>query len=138
MKYGFVTAAVGLGVGLAVSVEPMPAHHSTATEYNVSKTITIKGTVTKVEWMNPHARLYLSAAEADGRVIDWEIEMAPPNVLKRIGWTVDSIKPGDQISVDAFEAKDGAKSGYARAVTWPDGRIVSVPLDNFSAVIQKK
>jgi hypothetical protein len=137
MKYGFAGAAVGLGIGLAVCVEPMPAHHSIVAEYNLSNSITIQGTVTKVEWMNPHARFYLSVAEADGRMVDWEIEMGSPNVLMKDGWTRDTIKPGDQISVDALEAKDGTKLGYARAVTWPDGRILSVPLDNWGMPIPK-
>ena len=137
MKYGFVAAYVGLGIGLAVCVEPMPAHHSIAAEYNLSKTITIQGAVTKVEWMNPHARFYLSAAEANGRTVDWEIEMGSPNVLTKNGWTRDTIKPGDQISVEASEAKDGAKLGYARTVTWSDGRILSVPVDNWRMVIPK-
>jgi hypothetical protein len=137
MKYGFVAAAVALGVGLAVCVEPMLAHHSIAAEYNLSKTITIQGTVTKVEWMNPHARVFLSVTEADGSLVDWEIEMVSPNVLMKSGWTRGTIKPGDQISVDALEAKDGTKLGYARAVTWPDGRILSVPLDNWGMPIPK-
>jgi hypothetical protein len=137
MKYGFVAASVGLGIGLAVCVEPMPAHHSMAAEYNLSKTITIQGTVTKVEWMNPHARFYLSFADAEGRVVDWEIEMGSPNVLMKNGWSRGIINPGDQISVDASEAKDGAKLGYARTVTWPDGRSFSVPLDNWAMSIPK-
>jgi hypothetical protein len=115
----------------------MLAHHSMAAEYNLSKTIPIKGTVTKVEWMNPHARFYLTVAEADGRVIDWEIEMGSPNVLMKNGWARNSVKPGDQISVDASEAKDGARLGYARAVTWPDGRSMSVPLDNWRIPLPK-
>ncbi len=110
---------------LASSVEPMLAHHSIAAQYDLSKTITIKGTVT------------LSVTEADGRAVDWEIEMVSPNVLMKTGWTRDAFKPGDQISVDALEAKDGAKLGYARAVTWPDGRILSVPQDLFSDPIPK-
>ena len=118
-------------------VLPLLAHHSIRAEYDLSKTTTIQGTVTKVEWMNPHGRFYLDATDADGKVNHWEVEMGSPNGLRKTGWTRNTIQQGDQISVEASPAKDGSKLGYARVLTWPDGRSMNVPLDNWGMPIQK-
>lgn len=123
-------------LGLFV-VPPLLAHHSIYAEYELSKTTAIQGIVTKVDWMNPHARFYLDVAEADGKVTRWEIETGSPNSLMNAGWKRDTIKQGDQISVDTSTAKDGSKLGYARLVTWPDGRMMTVPLYNWGTPIPK-
>jgi hypothetical protein len=111
------------GVGLLLSV-PMFAHHSFEAEYDAAKKITIQGTVTKVEWMNPHARFYVDVKDESGAVKSWNFELGSPNVLKRQGWQRDSLKVGDQVTVEGYLAKDGSALANARRVTLADGRKV--------------
>jgi hypothetical protein len=117
-------AALAAGLGLLVSVPPAVAHHSFAAEYDASKTIKITGTVTKVEWMNPHARFYVAVKDDAGAVTNWNFELGAIPVLLKQGWRRDSLKEGDQVTVEGNLAKDGSKSANARRVTLPDGRRV--------------
>jgi hypothetical protein len=112
------------GIGLLVAGAPVAAHHSFAAEYDASKPVTIKGTVTRVEWTNPHARFYVDVKEGSGSVTNWNLELASPNVLARQGWTRNSLKIGDQITVEGSMAKDGSKMANAKLVTLADGKKV--------------
>jgi hypothetical protein len=114
----------GLAITLGLAAMPALAHHSFAAEYDSAKPITITGTVTKVEWMNPHARFYLDVKGDDGKVTNWEFELGSPNGLMRLGWTRNSLKEGDQITVEGSLAKDGSKLANARQVKLADGRKV--------------
>ena len=98
------------------------AHHSFAAEYDAQKPITLTGAVTKVEWMNPHARFYLDVKDDAGQVTNWEFELGSPNGLMRRGWTRNSMKIGDVITVNGSLAKDGSKLANARTVKLADGR----------------
>jgi hypothetical protein len=100
------------------------AHHSFTAEYDAAKPVTLTGTVTKVEWMNPHARFYIDVKDDSGTVTNWELELGSPNALMRLGWTRNSLKPGEQVSVEGSLAKDGSKLANARKVTLADGRKV--------------
>lgn len=108
-----------IGAGL-----PALAHHSFAAEYDASKQISVTGAVTKFEWMNPHARFYLDVKNADGTVTNWNFELGPVNILARNGWTKNSLKVGDQVSVFGNPAKDASQTANARNVTLSDGRRV--------------
>jgi len=103
---------------------PVVAHHSFDAEYDGNKTIVLTGLVTKVEWMNPHARFYVEVKESDGSVTYWNLELGSPASLIRRGWTRKSLKAGDQITVKASLAKDGSKMANARSVTLADGKSV--------------
>jgi len=111
-------------VGLVAMVVPALAHHSFAAEYDEKKPITLTGTITKVEWMNPHVRFYFDVKDDAGKVVSWEFELGSPNTLMRKGWTRNSLKPGDVVTVDGNLAKDGSNVGNGRTVTLADGRKV--------------
>ncbi len=100
------------------------AHHSFSAEYDRSKPIQLKGTVTKVEWMNPHARFYVDVKDDGGKVTNWEFELGSPNGLMRQGWTRNSLKIGDVVQVNGSRAKDGSNLVNANNVAFEDGKRV--------------
>jgi hypothetical protein len=116
--------AVAVAFGLLVSAAPVLAHHSFAAEYDANKPVKITGVVTKVEWMNPHARFYVDVKDESGKVVNWDFELGAIPVLLRQGWRKDSLKAGDMVTVEGSQAKDNSLSANARAVKLPDGRRV--------------
>ena len=115
--YGILVAIFSLlGSGAAF------AHHSFTTEYDGTKTFNIKGTVSKVEWTNPHARFYVDTTDEKRRHGDWNMELASPSALARNGWTSRTLKVGDQVTVTGYAAKVAAYRGDARSVVLADGR----------------
>jgi hypothetical protein len=119
MKAAFAFLVAGLGL---LAPTGALAHHSFAAEYDVKKPITLKGTVTKVEWTNPHARFYLEVKDASGKVETWNLELVSPNVLVRNGWSRHTLNVGDQVTVEGSQAKDGSQMANARTVTLADGK----------------
>ena len=119
-----MSSMIVVGLVLLLSPEPMTSHHSFTAEYDSAKLMQFVGTVTKVEWTNPHARFYLDVKDARGGVTNWNFELGSPILLRRLGWRQDSLKIGEQVSVEGYLAKDGAKMANARKVTLADGRNV--------------
>jgi hypothetical protein len=112
------------GFGLLCSGVTISAHHSIAGEYDVNKTVTLKGVVTKIEWTNPHARIYVDVAQPNGTVANWNLELAAVSALVRQGWSRTALKVGDTVTVEGIQARSGATIANARNVTFPDGRKV--------------
>ena len=98
------------------------AHHSFAAEFDAQKPLTLKGTVVKWEMINPHGWITIDVTEPDGKTTQWMIETSNPNGLMRLGWSKRSLKPGDEITVEAYRAKDGSNTANAARVTLADGR----------------
>ena len=101
------------------------AHHSGAAEFDSTKKIELTGIVTKVEWTNPHAHFYMDVTDASGKVINWNLELASPNVLIRNGWSRNSVKQGDKVSITGSQAKDSSNLGTAGTIVFPDGHKLS-------------
>ena len=104
------------GLGLFLAAAPALAHHSFFAEFDASQPIKVKGTVTKVEWQNPHTWFYIDVKDETGKITNWGMEMGSPNLLMRIGWTRNSMKIGDVVTVEASRAKDGSNIGNAKEV----------------------
>jgi hypothetical protein len=120
-----VTQAVLVaGIGLLAATLPLVAHHSFAAEFDSTKAITLDGVVTKLDWMNPHIWIYLDTKDDSGTVAHWQCEGGPPNALTRQGWSKDSLKISDQVTIQGFRSKDGTNTCNARSVKLPNGKSV--------------
>jgi len=107
-----------LAAGMLTGALPALAHHALATQYDLNRSITVTGTVTKIEWANPHVRLYLNTnASGATDVMHWELEMASPNLLYLTGLKIDSLRRGDQVTVSAHPARNGSNLGYAQSIS---------------------
>ena len=103
----------------------LPAHHSFAAEFDGTKAIRLTGTISKVEWTNPHSYFYIDVKDESGSVTNWGCEAGAPGALTRRGFKRGDLKLGDTVIVDGYRAKDGSRLVDARRVTLPDGRVVS-------------
>jgi hypothetical protein len=108
--------------GLLLAAVPVWAHHAFAAEFDADKPIKYKGTVTKMEWINPHAWIHIDVKGEDGKVTNWMIEAAAPNSLLRRGFTKESLLAGTEIVVEGFQAKDGSNRANGSVITFTDGR----------------
>jgi hypothetical protein len=117
-----------LTLAAVLAAVPLLAHHSIDAEFDRNKPVTITGTVSKIEWMNPHIWIYVDVKDKSGKVVKWQFEGGPPNALRRGGWNRDSLKEGDQVTIRGLmskvEAGLSATTGNAQEVTLPGGKRV--------------
>ena len=118
-KTGLLVAVAGM---LLSAVVPVLAHHAFSAEFDQSKPVKVSGEITKLEWVNPHAWLFIDAKGADGKVVPWRFEMGAPNALLRAGWSKSDIKVGTAVTISGFVARAGGPVGNAFQVRLPDGR----------------
>ena len=107
---------------LLVHAVPAVAHHAFAAEFDANKQVLLKGTIAKMDWINPHAWLHVDVKEADGSTTRWMIELGPPNSLIKRGWTKQSVPVGIEVEVVGYQSKDGAKRANGRDIKLPDGK----------------
>jgi len=122
MRMKLAIAAAAAGLALSGWASSALAHHAFAAEFDANTPVNFKGTITKMEWVNPHSWLHIAVQQPDGTVINWSVEAGTPNVLFRRGFTKDTLKPGTDVIVDGYRAKDGSYRANGRDLTLPDGR----------------
>ena len=115
---------LAMACALLATALPMAAHHSVAAEFDSTKPVTIKGTVTKIEWMNPHAWIYVDVKNEQGVVEKWQLEFGAPNELVRRGWRRTDVKEGQEVTIQGILARKGGNTASARSIVLPDGKRV--------------
>ena len=122
MRRNSVTAG-WLCAALVLAAAPALAHHSFGAEFDADKPVTVTGVVTKVEWSNPHSHFFMDVKDEKGNVANWRLDGYPPVVLSRTGWHREAtLKPGDQVTVFGWRARDGTNWAHGRQVTFADGK----------------
>ena len=115
-------AVLAVGAGLLLSAAPLSAHHAFAAEFDIKRPVKLRGTVTKMDWINPHSWIYIDVKGPDGKIVSWMVEGGSPNALLRLGFGKSALPPGSEVVVEGFQAKDGANRAVGQFVAFADGR----------------
>ena len=126
MRTKVLACTMVFGAAAMLSMATVSAHHSFAAEYDADKPVLFTGTVTKMEWINPHTWIHVDVKKPDGSIEKWAVEAGPPGTLVRAGFTKDSLPIGTEIKVNGYRAKDGALRANGRDLTLPDGRLLFI------------
>lgn len=126
------------GIALVAGAVPVWAHHAFASEFDARKPVKFTGIVTKMEWINPHAWMHVEVKRPDGTVENWMIEAGTPNMLFRRGVNKNSVRPGMEVVIDGYQAKDGSRRANGRDVTLPDGQKLFLGSSGTGAPYEKK
>lgn len=127
-----------MACALAASVASVSAHHAFSAEFDAARPVTLRGAVTRLEWINPHSWLYLDVKDADGTVVAWKVEMGAPNQLLRRGWNKNSLPAGMEIIVEGYRAKNGSNIANGGNITLADGRKLFVGSSGTGAPYEEK
>ena len=122
MRTKLFSVVAGAAFLVAAAAMPVIAHHSFAAEFDAKKPVKMRGTVVKMEWINPHSWIHIDVKKEDGKVERWMVEGGAPNALLRRGWTKKSLPEGTEILIEGFQAKDGSTRANGRDITFPDGK----------------
>ena len=122
MRTKLFSVVAGAALLVTAAAVPVVAHHSFAAEFDAKKPVKLRGTVIKMEWINPHSWIHIAVKNDDGTTSTWMVEGGAPNALIRRGWNRNSLPPGTEILVEGFQAKDGANRANGRDITFPDGK----------------
>jgi hypothetical protein len=136
MRIRFVLAVAAMA--LVAAAVPAWAHHAFASEFDAKKPVKFTATVTKMEWINPHAWMHVEVKKPDGTTENWMIEAGSPNSLFRRGITKDTVRVGMQVVVDGYQARDGSRRANGRDVTLPEGKKLFLGSQNTGAPEEKK
>ena len=121
-KSFFTVVSIALGTALWVAQEPVRAHHAFSAEYDAQQPIVLKGTIVRMEWVNPHVWLHIDVKDPSGKVVQWALEFGSPNTLYKRGWRKDDLPVGAEVTIDGFKAKDGSPMANARTAMLAGGK----------------
>jgi hypothetical protein len=138
MRSKLFSVVAGAALVVTAAAVPVIAHHSFAAEFDAKRPVKLRGTVTKMEWINPHSWIHIDVKTADGKTEKWMVEGGAPNALLRRGWNKNSLLPGTEILVEGFQAKDGAMRANGRDITFPDGKKLFVGSSGTGAPDERK
>ena len=137
MRAKIILSAAGVAALLTLATTPGWAHHSFAAEFDARQPVNFRGTVTRMQWTNPHVWIHVDVTQPDGVVEKWAIEAGTPNVLFRRGFTKESLAAGTEIIVDGYRAKDGSRRANGRNITFADGRTLFLGSPNTGAPVEQ-
>ncbi len=129
-----LVSAMLVAAGLLVTTLPAFGHHSLYAEFDESQSITLKGVVSKVEWINPHVYLYIDVPDANGKVATWSVETFPPNTLRRAGLTRDKLGYGETVTLLGYASRNGSPLAFLRKITFADGRELLISLGDIKSI----
>lgn len=129
-----VMTALAVVAGLMMAAVPALGHHSLFANFDETRTVTLNGVISKIEWLNPHVYLYMDVTDAAGNISMWEIETFPPSTLRRAGLTRDNLGLGENVTLVGYQSRNGSQTSFLRKMTFTDGRELVISLGDIELV----